>query len=55
MLVTQAQFAAYAGAYNKALAANDYATAMEVMETAMDHARALRDAVGRALLAKAGC
>lgn len=48
MLVTQAQFAAYAGAYNAAHKAGDYATAIEVMEQAMDHARALRDAMARA-------
>ena len=50
MLVTQTQFAAYAGAYNTALKQGDYATALEVMETAMDHARALRDAVARTLI-----
>ena len=49
MLVTQAQFAAYAAAYNAACKTGDYATALETMETAMDHARALRDAVARAM------
>ena len=52
MLVTQAQFAAYVGAYNTALKQGDYATALLTMETAMDHARALRDAVARSLAAK---
>lgn len=49
MLVTQAQFAAYAAAYNAACKTGDYATALEIMETAMDHARALRDAVARVM------
>lgn len=48
MLVTQEQFAAYSRAYNKAVKVGDYETAIEIMETAMDHARALRDAVARA-------
>lgn len=52
MLVTKTQFAAYAGAYNAAIAAGDYVTALETMETAMDHARALRDAVARAMEVK---
>lgn len=49
MLVSQDQFAAYVRAYNLAHKAGDYATAVEIMETAMDHARALRDAMARAI------
>lgn len=49
MLVSQEQFAAYVRIYNMACKTGDYEVALEAMETAQDHARALRDAVKRAL------
>lgn len=49
MLVSQEQFAAYVRIYNMACKSGDYAVALEAMDTAQDHARALSDAVKRVL------